>query len=458
MAEMSQSHIVDGELKRIRIISNNIGYGPPPAPDEEVEQHVTINANGCVWFSAYNYGTEPGRYIRARAKAFKLPQDKCERIFRAFTAYFGNDYNEVFATDIGDWEMVLTNTEERTYRFRGSLCADFVSDGVDLSDLIRDSLSMNDLFVFDGNNKPDQIDRIQIDYHRITKIKAGAVPEGATWTHVTWDYSETLTIDRTTDTVEHQQIVGSGCKITRRYEVEGGVESILEGLDAEGLFSRIRGNPADVIETPNETKDYVITIDFKKGSQRTLSGSFDKNGLPEDYAEFIEPVFEFMAFYGFGEIFDPKSYNKVKRRTSELMYCGVRFDEGHRIYHYISDDDSIAEGDFVVVPAGKDDHHAVVEVVSVEYFSEENVPFPLDRTKSIIRKCDDSDFVEDDDDEYQVECPLTGTLIMETDCIEICDVVNDMLSPDVLEMLDPPLKYTDEVKQTCRGCKFHIGR
>ena len=46
----------------------------------------------------------------------------------------------------------------------------------------------------------------------------------------------------------------------------------------------------------------------------------------------------------------------------------------------------------MIVPVGKDNHHSAAEVVKVEYFSEEDVPLPLDRTKHIIRKCTDEDF------------------------------------------------------------------
>lgn len=36
--------------------------------------------------------------------------------------------------------------------------------------------------------------------------------------------------------------------------------------------------------------------------------------------------------------------------------------------------------------------HSAAEVVKVEYFAEDDVPLPLDRTKHIIRKCTDEDF------------------------------------------------------------------
>lgn len=306
--------------------------------------------------------------------------------------YFNHEYDEIFATDIGNWEMELTNTEGTVYKFRGSLCADFDYEGIDLSDLVRDTVGMDDLYVFDGNCKPDVINRIALDYHRVTKIKPKEVPEGATWEFVTWDYTEHLIIDRETETLEHIQNIGSGCKVSRKYEIEGGIESLLENFNAEDLFSHIEGNPDDVIDIPNETKDYKITIDYKKSPQRVIEGSYDKNGLPEDFADFAETVFEFIRFYGLGEVLDPSVYGKAKRRKSEYIFCSGTFDDGYKSYYYLTDDDSIEIGDFVLVPAGNDNHEAVVEVVNIEYFSEENVPLPIEKTKRIIRKCTDEDF------------------------------------------------------------------
>ncbi|MEI3614299.1 hypothetical protein [Pseudogracilibacillus sp. SO30301A] len=384
--------IFQGTLKKMRIVSNNICYGPMPEPDEEVEQHITINDEGRVWFSGYNYGRTGEKYKKARSKYFKIEKASAEKLLSTIAEYFSNEYIETFATDIGDWTMELTNTDGVTYRFRGSLCADFDVTGTDLSDLVRDIVGMDDLYVFDGNCKPDIINKITLDYHRVTKIKPKEVPEDSTWEFVTWDYTERLIIDRDTETLEHIQNIGTGCKVSRKYEVEGGIESLLENFDAEDLFSHSEGNPDDVIETPNETKDYTITIDYKKNPQRIITGSYDKNGLPEDFADFAETVFDFIRFYGMGEILDPSVYGKAKRRKSEYIFCSVSFDEGCKSYYYLTEDDSIEIGDFVLVPAGKDNHEVVVEVVNIEYFSEENAPLPIEKTKRIIRKCTDEDF------------------------------------------------------------------
>ena len=384
--------IFQGTLKKMRVISNNICYGPMPEPNEEVEQHLTINNEGRVWFSGYNFGCGGERYEKARSKNFKIDKDATDKLFDAIAAYFGNEYMEVFATDIGDWVMELTNSEGMTYKFRGSLCADFDYEGKDLSDLVRDAVGMDDLYVFDGNCKPDVITKVTLDYHRLTKIEPRHKPEDTDWKFVTWDYTEHLVIDRETETLEHIQNIGTGCKVSRKYEIEGGIESLLENFDEEELFSHIEGNPDDVIDTPNETKDYTITIEYKKNPSRTIAGSYDKNGLPEDFADFAETVFDFIRFYGLGEILDPSVYGKVKRRKSEYIFCSVTFDEGYKSYYYLTDDDSIEIGDFVLVPAGKDNHEAVVEVVNIEYFSEENVPLPIEKTKRIIRKCTGEDF------------------------------------------------------------------
>lgn len=394
--------IFHGSLKTMCIVSNQVGENPrcAPGPDYEVEQHLSINDEGQVRFSGYKFGDGSGEYISSRCCEFEIQKPDALRLFAAIEAYFSDEYDEIFDEDSGNWVMELTNTEGVTYKFRSSLCSDFDYEGTDLSDLVRETVGMGDLFVFDGNNKPDIITKIVLDYHRVTRIKPGEIPEGATCEFVTWDYTEHLIIDRETETLEHIQNIGTSCKVSRKYEIEGGIESLLGSFDAEDLFSYIEGDPDDVIDTPNETKDYTITIEYKKNPSRTITGSYDKNGLPDDFADFAETVFDFIRFYGLGEILDPSVYGKAKRCKSEYIFCSVTFDEGYKSYYYLTEDDSIEIGDFVLVPAGKDEHEAIVKVVNVEYFSEENAPLPLEKTKRIIRKC------TDDDLDVEVELPF----------------------------------------------------
>ncbi|OUP64166.1 hypothetical protein B5F13_08830 [Drancourtella sp. An177] len=385
--------VFTGQLQKIHLVSKRICYSLCPGPDEEVEQHITINSEGQVWFSAYVFGQvcNNRRHEKSRTQNLKLTKDCADKIFSAFTAYFSEGYDEIYATDIGDWDMELTNTEGKIYKFRGSLCSDFEVNETDLSDLLRNSLNMPDLYAFDGNSKPDLVKRIEIRYHRITKIKP-KVPVSETIEYAVWDYTESMVIDSDHDTIEHIQNIGTGCSVTRTYKVEDGVRSLLEDLDVNTLFGHIEGNPEDVFVDPLESRDYSIRVLTQRGRETVVQGTYDKKGLPDGWAEFINSVFEFLTFYGWGEIMNPSVYGKVRRTSRDIIYCSVTFEDGYKNYYYIAEDDSIEVGDFVLVPAGADNHEAIVNVVKKEYFPEDGVPLPLDKTKHIIRKCTDDDF------------------------------------------------------------------
>ena len=45
--------VFHGEAYRIKLISNNQGYGPMPDPAQEIEQRLTLSSTGRVWLSGY---------------------------------------------------------------------------------------------------------------------------------------------------------------------------------------------------------------------------------------------------------------------------------------------------------------------------------------------------------------------------------------------------------------------
>ena len=397
--------IFTGAAQKLQIISNNICYGPHPKPDDEIEQHLTITADGRIFFSTYAYG-DGTKYLKARTKNFKIGSEKTAYLLKIVSEYFSDEYDVSFATDVGDWEMTLTNADETPYHFRGSLCSGCSDELGNISNIIRFTLDMPELLVFDGRSNADRIERISVDYHRVTKIKPGVRPEGATWEYATWDYSEQLIIDRKTETLEHIQNIGSGCQVSRKYHVEEGVSSLLDDLDAEEFFTHTEGNPLDVLRNPLETKDYKITVDYLYGDQRVLIGSFDKNGLPDDFSDFAETVFDFMRFYGMGEILDPSVHNKALRKYSDLIFCNVQFEEYGKTYCYLTDDDTLEPEDYVIIPVGKDNHESVAKIESIEYHPAEEAPFPIDRIKKIICKADRT---EDSDNSI---VPPEGMVVM----------------------------------------------
>lgn len=80
----------------------------------------------------------------------------------------------------------------------------------------------------------------------------------------------------------------------------------------------------------------------------------------------------------------------------QYIICDVEFYPGGKTYCYIADDDSYNVDDMVLVPAGKDNHEAVVKIVAKNVYAAKDSPFPTDKTKHIICHVD-----EDDLDKYK---------------------------------------------------------
>jgi hypothetical protein len=83
-------------------------------------------------------------------------------------------------------------------------------------------------------------------------------------------------------------------------------------------------------------------------------------------ADFINDIYEFISFYGVGELFDTRLYNKPRRRQSDLIFCNVQFEEYGKTYCYLTDNDELCEGDRVVVSAGTDNHEAIARIESID--------------------------------------------------------------------------------------------
>jgi hypothetical protein len=375
----------NGTPAKMLLRSEECFFCRPADMKEETRQSVSIHADGRVYISRFFFEGEEMRKQSQKRSTSKIAPDIALWLLERAVEYCRSRQEETIVCDAGSWELIITNTDGDSFRYCGALI-EGDSEQESLSNLIRDHLDNQELWLFDGN--PDRVDSIIVKYHRITKLKPGAIPPDATWDYATWDYSEELKLDRKTDTVEHIMRVGSGCVITKQYYVQGGVSDFLDGIGSHAL-SDIDGNPPDVAVDPMETKDYEIEINTKLGNDRRIIGTFDKDGLPNDWSEFINDVYEFLSFYGIGELFDARLYNRPCRRQSDLIFCNVQFEDGGKTYCYLTDDDKLLEGDLVVVPVGADNHEAVARIESVEYHSAEDAPFPLDNIKRITRKYDD---------------------------------------------------------------------
>lgn len=138
-------------IQKVRIVSNNICFGPEPLPDDEVEQHLTISANGGIWFTGYKYGNGFGRFEISRRQQFNIGKSAVKKILELFSQYIESDQLTCDATDIGTWEMEIIDTDGKSLNFKGALCGGVTVGDTDMTYYLREQIPIQNLFVFENN-------------------------------------------------------------------------------------------------------------------------------------------------------------------------------------------------------------------------------------------------------------------------------------------------------------------
>ncbi len=67
----------------------------------------------------------------------------------------------------------------------------------------------------------------------------------------------------------------------------------------------------------------------------------------------------------------------------ELTYCYISFGSKNRTYCYLADD-NYEIGDIVRVPTGDNNEPGIGQIKTIDRFSRENAPYPVEKTKHII--------------------------------------------------------------------------
>ena len=433
-----------GNAKKVKIHSNNICFGYCPKKGDEVEQHLTITEDGRVWLTRYaiNEDLNFADYKKTEQKQFRIDSEKAKLLLSKFTKYFRDEYEINFATDVGLFEMWIDDDEGKKAYFVGPLISEFEVDGYDLSQLVRDTLGDQSLFVFDDNTY-EKIKRITIDY----KFTSVIIPADNS-NDITWEYSDHLVIDRETETIEDVLKLAEQCDVTRKYHVAEGVTSFLDDLDIEGLFTEFDEPDENVLPSPEGTAVYEVKVEFYRQEPRIISGTYDKQGLPKDWPEFIEDLYQFISFYGFGEMFDEKQYARTYRKKNDYIFLSVKFGDYGKPYYYLTDDDTIQVGEQVEVPVGNDGTERIVRVSKKEYFSEDKLPMPIEKVKSIIGRFIPPE--ENENGEKFIYCPMCDKMISADICY---DILYDPLIDEIPGLITA--EEIEEKQDICERCKYH---
>lgn len=141
------------DIKSIKIVSNNLCYGPAPDYNDEIEQHLTISSTGRVWCNRYIFGE--GNYVLNRKEQISIGKDAAGRILGLVSDLLIT-YQSHFVTDVGDWEMEIRYSNGEKRKIDGPLIGNVFVEDIDLSDCIRSEVPIEDLFVFDGGTYEEE--------------------------------------------------------------------------------------------------------------------------------------------------------------------------------------------------------------------------------------------------------------------------------------------------------------
>lgn len=134
----------------IRIITNILSYSPEPAQGTEIEQRLSIKANGQCWLTRYAY-QHHGDLVCVKRERF--PAKAIDTLLAEMKAFFDTyDWRTFTVTDTGEWTIEANGQEAHLVglvdfgRASGSVCC----IGSAVSTVIRTALGRNDLFLLDG--------------------------------------------------------------------------------------------------------------------------------------------------------------------------------------------------------------------------------------------------------------------------------------------------------------------
>lgn len=140
-------------IEKMQLVSRNVGYGPCPKPEDEVEQRLTITDRGRAYLSRYRFGKGFGEHELIEKRCLSISSEDAGRILTEISKYFSNGFSEKHVTDIGTWELTLTDDFGHKHTAKGSLWEGTTGALDDLSELIRTKLGIEDLFAFDGTEQ-----------------------------------------------------------------------------------------------------------------------------------------------------------------------------------------------------------------------------------------------------------------------------------------------------------------
>lgn len=361
-----------GNLKKIRIRSYRATDPSMPGFDEE--QLLEITRDGTVKLTQKTpSGTEK---VKTR-----ISQADAAYIFAAFSEVFASYRREHIPSLSGHWRVRLLTDNNEVYFYHGANGQDYRYHDESLTDILRQRTGMPELFGLNvKTEKKSKVKSIEISLEQTAadKVKDRYTTECGICIH---DTNEWLLISSQGSITYNRRVANMG-RVSLQYELKDKVAEYLKLYEDQDVFSRPKGNPADAVQD-DVRKTYRIVVTRDDGDTSVLEGSFDKDGLPDNWADFVGRLKDFFQGQSLGMLFDSRVYSKVLRKSNEVAFCGVDIDGVVRTRYYRCGDE-ICEGDTVVVPTPMKHTMAIGRVVEIRHYSKNQIPKDLARTQEIL--------------------------------------------------------------------------
>ena len=151
LSETGKNVLFRGKIKSLCLSTSPCLFWKPPEYGDDLEQCLTITANGNVKVSRIiSGGWDSDKENQTVNEKVKISPEDAAKILNRIRRYFSKEHDKFFATDVGSWDLKLTNTEGEVFRFSETTCVgDRRSSLSRVSKLIRQITGLEYVLGFD---------------------------------------------------------------------------------------------------------------------------------------------------------------------------------------------------------------------------------------------------------------------------------------------------------------------
>jgi len=195
---------------------------------------------------------------------------------------------------------------------------------------------------------------------------------------------EVLTVDQREGQLTIDQYVGNRVIRSCRYYLADKVKQIL--LVLQKSIDTINFVTIEEEVVKKRCDKYQLEIEYYNDVENKHSGLYDCWQVSiESLIALIKSVDDVFTRHNSLSMFDVHAYLNVNEHD-RVKYCSVLLPLGDELYYYQTDDESIENNDQVLVLFGVNDTEMEGIVKETKYYALDEVPFPLHKTKKIIRR------------------------------------------------------------------------